>query len=224
MIASLLVELGDVVTEGQIIATLEPSREQAAVAVAKGKAELQAPLKASQGKAEFGERKQLRAQDLRKSAAIGQQELDEAETEQRLADVAFLGALEAQRVRQVEYQVAAAELALRTIRSPIAGFVVERLLSPGELIRQKPLVKVAQLHPLRIETFVPIGWVGNIAPALLAQVQPAVEEAPMYDARVETVGLIVDNATATFGMRLTLPNSACRLPAGLACTVPLPLQ
>lgn len=127
------------------MATLESSREQAAVAAAKGNADLQAPLKASQEKAEFGKRKLLRVQELRKSAAIGQQELDEAETEQRLADVFFLEALETQRVRQLEYQFAAAELALRTIRSPIAGFVVERLLSPGELIRQKPLVKVAQL-------------------------------------------------------------------------------
>jgi hypothetical protein len=50
VIASLLVELRDVVTEGQIIATLESSREQAAVAVAKGKAELQAPLKAVRGR------------------------------------------------------------------------------------------------------------------------------------------------------------------------------
>lgn len=224
MIASVLVELGDVVTEGQIIATLEPSREQAAVAVAKGKAELQAPLKASQEKAEFGKRKLLRAQDLRKSAAIGQQELDEAETEQRLADVAFLDAQETQRVRQLEYQFAAAELALRTIRSPITGLVVERFLSPGELTRQTPLVKVAQLHPLRIEAFVPMGWMGKIAPGMLAEVQPAVDGAPVYDARVETVGLIVDNATATFGVRLTLPNSTYRLPAGLACLVRFPLQ
>jgi len=224
VIATLLVEQGDVVTEGQIIATLEASREQAAVAVAKGKAELQAPLKASQEKAEFGKRKLLRAQDLRKSAAIGQQELDEAETEQRLADVAFLEALETQRVRQLEYQFAAAELALRTIRSPIAGVVVERFLSSGELTRQTPVVKVAQLHPLRIEAFVPMGWMGNIAPGMHVEVQPAVEGAPVYDARVEIVGLIVDNATATFGVRLTVPNPAYRLPAGLACTVRFPLQ
>lgn len=223
-IATLLVEQGDVVTEGQIIATLESSREQAAMVVAKSKAELKAPLKASQEKAEFGKRKLLRAQDLRKSAAIGQQELDEAETEQRLADVAFLDAQETQRVRQLEYQFAAAELALRTIRSPIAGVVVERILSPGELTRQMPLVKVAQIHPLRIEAFVPMDWMGKIAPGMRARVQPAVEGAPVYDAQVETVGLLIDNATATFGVRLTLPNSAHRLPAGLACTVPLPLQ
>jgi multidrug efflux pump subunit AcrA (membrane-fusion protein) len=206
------------------MATLESSREQAAVAAAKGNADLQAPLKASQEKAEFGKRKLLRVQELRKSAAIGQQELDEAETEQRLADVFFLEALETQRVRQLEYQFAAAELALRTIRSPIAGVVVERVLSSGELTRQTPLVKVAQLHPLRIEAFVPMGWMGNIAPGMHVEVQPAVEGAPVHDARVESVGLIVDNAPATFGVRLTLPNSAYRLPAGLACTVHFPIQ
>ncbi len=224
VIATLLVEQGDLVTEGQVIATLESSREQAAAAVAKGKAELQAPLKASREKTEFGKRKLLRAQDLRKSAAIGQQELDEAETEQRLADVAFLDAQETQLVRQLEYQFSAAELALRTIRSPISGLVVERLLSPGELTRQSPLVKVAQLHPLRIEAFVPMGWMGKISPGMTADVQPAVEGAPVYEARVETVGLIVDNATGTFGVRLILPNAAYRLPSGLACTVRLPLQ
>ena len=224
VIATLLVEQGDVVTEGQIIATLESSREQAAVAVAKGKAELQAPLQASREKAEFGKRKLLRAQELRKSTAIGQQELDEAETEQRLADVAFLEAQETQLVHRLEYQLATAELALRTIRSPIAGRVVERFLSPGELTRQLPLVKVARLHPLRVEAFVPMGSMGKIAPGMTAGVQPALEGSPAYEAQVETVGLLVDNATGTFGVRLTLPNAAYRLPAGLACTVHFPIQ
>jgi len=224
VIASLSVEQGDVVTEGQVIATLESSREQAAAAVAKSKAELQAPLKASQEKADFGKRKLSRAQDLRKSTAIGQQELDEAETEQRLADVAHLEARETQRVHQLEYEFAAAELALRTIRSPIAGLIVERFLSPGELTRQLPLVKVAQLHPLRIEAFVPMSWMGRIVPGMAAVVQPAIEGAPAYDARVENVGLVVDNATGTFGVRLSLPNPSYRLPSGLACTVRFPIQ
>ena len=50
---------------------------------------------------------------------------------------------------------------MRTIRSPINGVVVERFMSPGEFPKQERILKLAQLHPLRVEAYVPISMLGR---------------------------------------------------------------
>jgi len=168
---------------------------------------------------EYGARKVERARDLRKTSAIAHNELDEAETELRVAEAAALEAKEEHELAQLEYQRAAAELALRTIRSPIVGLVVERYLAPGELIRQSPILKVAQVDPLRVEVFAPLAWLDKIVPGMVADVMPDTAQSSPYMATVDTVNRVIDTANGTFGVRLHLPNPDHRIPAGLPCTV-----
>ncbi len=219
LIESITVDQGDPVTAGQVVAVLESSRERAAAAVAKAKSELEAALRTTQVRMEYGARKVERARDLRKTSAIAHNELDEAETELRVAEAAALEAKEEHELAQLEYQRAAAELALRTIRSPIAGLVVERYLAPGELIRQSPILKVAQVDPLRVEVFAPLAWLDKIVPGMVADVMPDTAQSSPYMATVDTVNRVIDTANGTFGVRLHLPNPDHRIPAGLPCTV-----
>jgi len=222
LIHAVNVDQGDFVKEGQILATLESSLQQAEVAVAKGRAEMEAEVKGTQVRAEFSTRKASRAQELQKTAAIGHHELDEAETEKRVAEVNHLEALEKRRLAQLDLQRANVELALRTIRSPITGFVTERFVSPGELVRQAPLVKLAQLDPLRVEVFAPLSMLGKIAVGKTAEVKLEVQPGTTYQAKVTVVNPVVDSASGTFAVRLELPNPKYRVPAGLACTVKFP--
>lgn len=219
LIESITVDQGDPVTAGQVVAVLESSRERAAMAVAKAKSELEAALKTTQVRMEYGARKVERARDLRKTSAIAHNELDEAETELRVAEAAALEAKEEHELAQLEYQRAAAELALRTIRSPIAGLVVERYLAPGELIRQSPILKVAQVDPLRVEVFAPLVWLDKIVPGMVADVMPDTAQSSPYMATVDTVNRVIDTANGTFGVRLHLANPDHHIPAGLPCTV-----
>src|SRR5438105_7665057 len=224
LLNSVKVDQGDFVKEGQVLATLESSLEQAEVALAKAKAEMEAEVKGSVVREEFSARKLGRAKELRKSTAIAQHELDEAETELRLAEVARLEATEKKRLAQLELQPANALLGLRTIRSPITGVVSERFMSPGELVKQTPIVKLAQIDPLRVEVFAPLVWLGKISIGKQADVRL---EAPMsgtYHARVTVVNPVIDSASGTFAVRLELPNPKYRIPAGLACTVRFPEQ
>lgn len=219
LIESVTVDQGDLVGAGQVLAVLESSRERATVAVAKAKSELESALKTTQVQMEYGARKVERARDLRKNSAIAHNELDEAETEFRVAEAAALEAKEEHELARLEYQRAVAELALRTIRSPIAGLVVERYLAPGELVRQSPVLKIAQIHPLRVEVFAPLAWLDKIVPGMVADVVPDSATSSSYVATVETVNRVIDTANGTFGVRLHLPNSDHHIPAGLPCTV-----
>ena len=213
------VERGDWVTKGQVIVTLEASVEKATVDLAKAKAEAEATIKSTQAKMAFSARKLERATDLYKSNSIAKHELDEAETERSLAELAYLEAAEKKRMDELEWRRATVALNLRTIASPLNGVVVERLLSPGESVGKTPILKLAQINPLRIEVFAPLSLLGKLKPGMKADVHPEGGTSSTYQADITVVNRVVDSASGTFGVRLEMPNPNNALPAGLACTV-----
>ena len=219
LIQTVPVDRGDWVKKGQVILTLESSLEEATVALAKSKAEAEAALKSSQLKMGFTSRKLERAQELFKTNSIAQHEVDEAHTEKALAETAYREASEHKRQAELELNRAAAALQLHTIRSPINGVVVDRLLSPGELARQTPVMKLAQIDPLRVEVFAPLSLLGKLKTGMRADVRPEGKGQPVHQARVMVVNKVVDSASGTFGVRLEMPNPNNAISAGLACTV-----
>ena len=220
LLETVAVERGDVVKKGQVLVTLEATREKAQQAVARAKAEQEAALKTSRVKEAFAGRKVARATDLLKTSSIAQHELDEAETEKALAETAFLEASENKRLAELELHRANAELALRTIRSPINGVVVDRLQHPGELAkRDPPILKLAQIDPLRVEIYAPLSMLNQITVGQQAEVRPSDQPGGVYAAKVTIVNRVVDSASGTFGVRLEIPNHDLKLPGGLQCTV-----
>lgn len=215
------VERGDLVTEGQVLAVLESTVKRAELAAIEARTRLEARIKSSEARRAFGERRLKRTEELFKQDMVPLREMDEAETSKLLAETELEEALEARRLAELERDRVAAELGMRTIRSPITGVVVERYLSAGELAGQGPLFKVAQIDPLRVEAFVPPTVVGRVAVGQEAQVIPDALGNNAYAARIVIVDRVGDAATATFGMRLELPNPGYRLPAGIKCRVRL---
>jgi RND family efflux transporter MFP subunit len=219
LIHTVPVERGDWVTKGQVILTLESSLEEATVALAKAKADAEEMLKSSQLKVGFSSRKLERALDLIKNNSIAQHDVDEAQTEKALADMSYQEASENKRLAMLELNRAMASLNLRTIRSPINGVVVDRLLSPGELARQTPVMKLAQVDPLRVEVYAPLSLLGKLKTGMKADVRPEGKGQPVYQAKIVVVNRVVDSASGTFGVRLEIPNPNNAIAAGLACTV-----
>lgn len=218
LIKTVTVERGDWVSKGQVIVMLEASVEKATVDLAKAKAEGEATIKSTQAKMAFSARKFERATDLYKSNSIARHELDEAETERSLAELAYLEATEKKRIDELEWRRATVAMNLRTIASPLNGVVVERLLSPGESVGRTPILKLAQINPLRIEVFAPLSLLGTLKQGMKAEVKPE-GNTSTYQAEITVVNRVVDSASGTFGVRLEMPNPNNTLPAGLACTV-----
>jgi membrane fusion protein (multidrug efflux system) len=166
LLETVQVDRGDLVTEGQILATLDTRVERAQGAVQHAQAEL---------------------------------------TNRRLADL--------------ELQRTTAEVALRTIKSPVNGVVVERYMHPGEFPKQEKILKIAQIDPLRVEAYAPVTMFGKLAVGMTAHVKPEPPLTGEYVAKVTVVDRVVDAASGTFGVRMELPNSEMKLPAGLKCSV-----
>jgi RND family efflux transporter MFP subunit len=222
LVETVAVDRGDLVRAGQVLASLESSVERSAVALATARAQVESPLKSSRVRLEFGERRFVRTDELYKKSLVPLKELDEAETQKVLAEIGIIEATENQKLAELELERARAALALRTIRSPIDGVVVERALHPGELVKQGPVLKLAQLDPLRVEVIVPVAQLGKVLVDMRADVIPEAPLTGVFPARVKVVDRVVDAASGTFGVRLELPNPDYRLPAGLKCKVRFP--
>jgi RND family efflux transporter MFP subunit len=213
------VDRGDLVKEGQVLATLESSVEKATVTLAAARARVESALKSNQVRLDFGVRKFARTDEMYQKNLVPLKELDEAETQKVLAELGILEAKENRQIAELELERARAALGQRTLKSPVTGVVTERLLSPGEFVRGTPIVKLAQIHPLRVEVIAPVALLGKLSTGMTAEVMPEAPVGGVHPAKVTVVDRVVDAASGTFGVRLELPNPSYRLPAGLKCKV-----
>jgi RND family efflux transporter MFP subunit len=220
VIARLDVDRGDNVRRGQIVGKLEDGVEAAALALAQARATNEYVSKSMEARLHYLRSKHRRLNELHSKAVSSQASLEEADAQAKVAEQQLK---EAELNREVAYlQIRHAEEVLnqRTLRSPIDGVVVDRLLVPGEYRNeQSPILTLAQIDPLRVEVFVPTAHYGRIRAGSKAQVKPDAPVGGAYSATVTVVDRVLDAASGTFGVRLALPNPDLLLPAGIACKV-----
>lgn len=218
VVSHLAVERSSVVRKGDPLVYLESSVEKAAFERARALVAVQGEIKMHEEKLAHARQTNARMQELFKSEAISAEKKDEAVTEMAMASARLLKAREDKNLARLDFERAQAQLDQRTIRSPIAGVVVERLVAPGEYVGAKPLLRVSQLDPLRVEVILPAALFGKVTPGMKADVKPDGQE-ERYAATVTIVDRVIDPASGTFGVRLELPNPEYRLPSGLKCAV-----
>jgi RND family efflux transporter MFP subunit len=192
VVESIAVDRSDTVKRGQVLVKLRAEVEEAALSVAGAKAK-------------FDERKQRRAAELFREKAIPLSDKEQADAEARLSALQMRHAQET--------------LNLRIVRSPLDGVVAERLVSPGESTKDKTILKVVQIDPLRVEVVVPASWYGQIRTGMRAEVKPEIAALGALAAKVTVVDKVIDAASGTFGVRLEIPNADHAVPSGLRCKV-----
>jgi RND family efflux transporter MFP subunit len=224
VIDDILVDRGDLVTRGQTIVRLQSGVERAALAVARERAQQQGDMTVASGSADLAQRELKRAQELHAQNFVSQTYLDKQRAEAAVAGGRTDQASERRKLAQREVDLAAAQLAQRSIGAPIDGVVIERFMSPGEFVDQKPILRIAAIDPLRVDVLVPATAFGQVEPGMKGAVMPELLQKREHVAVVKTVDRVIDAATNTFRVRLELPNPGGRLPAGLRCKVDLGLK
>ena len=217
IIEQVYVDIGDAVELGMPLSKLNSSVEQAALKLAKAKAAFTGSIEAHKENAAYSLRSKTRNQRLYSKSAISLQEIDQLETELRVAQIQVRQAKNAHQIAELDYLRTAELFKQRTILSPISGVVVERFNAAGEFVKDKPLMRLAQLDPLKVEIIVPVEYMRHIPIGLQAEVTPI---APGYGkqlATVERIDRVADTASGTFGVRLSLPNPDKTMPGGLRC-------
>jgi RND family efflux transporter MFP subunit len=219
ILEALLVDRGDLIQRGQALAELDSVIERASVELARARADMAAVIAEREVSSEFAKRQALRSKELYDKNALPFHEVDKSDTEVQLTALRLQQARHEQQVGQLELARAEQLLSLRTIRSPIKGVVVERLLYPGESVKDQSILRIARIDPLNVEIIVPVSLFGKIAPGMKAQVTPVVPGGRVHQATVTVVDRVVDAASGTFGVRLELPNPDYKLPGGLKCDI-----
>jgi RND family efflux transporter MFP subunit len=219
VIARLKVERGDEVHEGQLLARLSAQVEKASVAVAEARAAADAELKAALAANDLAQSKLTRARDLLKQDFVSTLAVEQADSEARVAAQRVVQAREARQVAERELNLSAAQLGQRDIRSPFDGIVVERYRTEGERVEREAIVRVAKIDPLRVEVLVPAAQFGKISVGQVAAVKPDLQQIGALQATVSLVDRVIDPASNSFRVRLSVPNPRNAVPSGLRCKV-----
>ena len=192
LLDEVLVDRGDRIKRGQVLATLISGLERVTVDLAKARVE-------------FGERKLVRNEDLYQKEVISLHEKDEMDTEVL--------------VWRLQLQQAREQLKLRQIISPIDGVIVEREKDPGEYVEREPLLTAVGLDPLHVEAVAPADLYGTIKEGMRGKVTTIGPLSETYSAEVTLIDQVIDAASGTIRVRLALPNPNHAIPAGLRCYV-----
>lgn len=223
VVESMKVERGSMVKAGQALIVLRADVERANADVAHARAQVDADVLAAQASLNMAQAKKQRADSLVAQGFVSEQAVEQARGELEVARQKLNQVQSQQRIWLKEQQVANAQLAQRTLRSPYDGVIAERYVNAGERVEDRPLLRVAVIDPLRVELLVPSAQYGNLAIGDRVSVQPELPGAEAVTATVSHVDRVLDAASNSFRVRLNLPNPDFRLPAGLRCKVNLPL-
>ena len=163
-----------------------------------------------------------RAQALQGRGLVSQVDRDTAETRLKVAEANYQAALDmahslkaALQDRRASYELAQKKLRDATIKAPVAGSVAERLVQPGEFIRENtPVVTIVQMNPLRLKTSVQ-----EKRAALIQAGQPVDFSVEAFQGRtfhgiIAFVSPAVEQATRTFVVEATVDNSSRELKPG----------
>lgn len=220
LIEKVHVDRGDRIRRGQPLVELSSDLERSTVDSALYRMQMEGQIAVAQNRLDYAVRKLARTTELAQSNFLSAQGRDDAESERRVAASELQVAKEARELATIEYRRAVNALALRSVSSPIDGVVLDRMLHPGDLAEagsgRKPVLKIAQVNPLRIDIVLPAKLFGRVKGG--TKVVVSFRGVPgRHPVEVKMVDRVIDAASGTFVARLELPNPSADLPGGMRC-------
>lgn len=217
-----MVQLGDRVSEGAILATLDRREIDAQVdAAVAAVAVARASLDAAEAGLQNAGQEVERARNLFEKGAMPKQRLDAADTAWRAA--------QAQR-DLAKANVAQADAALRrareiqrdaTLRAPVSGVIVARNFDAGNLVgpgSDKPVVAVADLRRLKLEAGVSELDAGRLKVGSIARVTLPAKPGDVYEGTLVALAPEVDPRNRHFRIEIRVDNRGQALLSGMYAT------
>ncbi len=220
-IDKVLVNRGDRVSRDQVVVLLDANAERAAADLSKFKSGQTGPIALAESKVEFSQRKLVRKREMSADNLIPTQEVDDAEAEYKAAASELQMAKDNREIAALEHRQQSALLALRTLKSPLNGVVVEQNSFPGEVVEpgseRKAVLRLAQLDPLRVNLILPKELFGSLRAGDILEVIPEIPANHKYSGKIRTTDKLINAASGTFVVYLEIPNPKLEIPAGVAC-------
>lgn len=211
-----LVDIGDAVTEGQTIATIDrreidaqADATEAAVAVAR------AALETAEASLANATLEAERAKVLFDGGALPRQRLDAAQTAHRAGlaqrDLATANLTQAEaslrRAREVQRNT--------TVSAPVTGYIVERNYDAGSIPGDKPVVVVADLRQMKLEAGVSELEAGRLRVGMKARVEAQAKPGQVFQGELAAIAPEVDERNRHFRIEVRVPNDGRELLSGM---------
>lgn len=197
IVEKVLVEEGDYVEAGQLLALIRDSEYR--IQVAQAKAELSSIQ-----------------QELKRVKDMAERNMISADAYDKLRYQAEM--------LQAKYDMAALNLAETEIRAPISGYVATRYVKTGNLVRQyeqQKLFHIVALDQLQGNVYLPERELQHVRVGQTAQLRLSALPNQIVDATVERISPVVDTSSGTFKVVLNVPNQQNQLKAGMFAHVDL---
>lgn len=205
-LVSVRADLGQRVRAGAVIATLESPEV----------GQLRGEFERARAAMEVAQKNFEREKRLFEQQISSQKELLAAESDFRTAEAEYLSA----RARLRALGATTGEGATYNLTTPVAGTVVERNASPGQVVgRSDNLFTVADLRRVWINVDVYEGDLTRVRTGARATVVPTAAPGERFTGRVTYAGGVVDTTSRTFKVRVEVENPALRLRPGMFAQV-----
>jgi HlyD family secretion protein len=163
-----------------------------------------------------------RAQQLNGRGLLTRADRDTADTRLKVSEANYQAALDAVHSlkaslqdRRASFELAQKKLADAVIKAPVAGSVSERLVQPGEFIRENtPVATIVQMTPLKLKTAIQEKYASLIRPGQMIEFDVEAFLNRKFKGRIAYVSPAVDQMTRTFAVEALVDNDDRQLKPG----------
>ncbi|OUR78338.1 hypothetical protein A9Q83_08195 [Alphaproteobacteria bacterium 46_93_T64] len=216
----IIVDRGQEVSSGESIAELNSEVEKASLELAKARAGNKTAIRSATSRFEYEKLRNERREALFQKNIISSQELEESRISMRLARMDVDQAKEDHKIAGLELERAQAIYRLKTIVSPIDAIVLSSNRAAGEyLVEGDHIITLAQIDPLRVEAFVPLGQTDDLAVGDTVTVYPDEPISGEISGKIDVIDRVSDAASSMIGVRIIVENPGKKLLAGVRCNV-----
>ncbi|PTB88478.1 efflux RND transporter periplasmic adaptor subunit [Pseudidiomarina aestuarii] len=197
LVEELLVEEGDYVQKGQVLARIRDEEYQ---------------IQAAQARAELNSIQQ----ELSRMKEMAEQNMISQDSYEKLRFSADL--------MQARYDMAALNLAETDIRAPISGYIAKRYVKTGNLVKQyepQKLFHIIALDSLQGNVYLPERELRHVKVGQTAQLRVSALPNEVIPATVERISPMIDTQSGTFKVVLNVANPELSLKAGMFANVNL---
>ena len=155
-----------------------------------------------------------RAQNLNSRGLLTRADRDTAETRLKVTEANYQAALDtvhslkaSLQDRRASYELAQKKLSDAVIKAPVAGSISERLVQPGEFIRENtPVATIVQMSPLKLKTAIQERNASVIRPGQTVEFDVEAFIDRKFKGKIAYVSPSVDQATRTFAVEAMVDN------------------
>jgi RND family efflux transporter MFP subunit len=241
-VREVLVQLGSIVRPGDILIRLDPRELQLAAdrsesALNQALAQLGIPrgqnveppadeqvatVRQASANLDDARAAYARADQLGGRGLLSRVDKDTAETRLKVSEANYTAALDAVRAlkaslqdRRAAFELAQKKLNDAAIRAPVGGSISERLVQPGEFIRENtPVVTIVQMSPLKLRTAVQEKFASVIKAGQTVDFVVEAFPGQTFNGKIAYISPSVDQTTRTFAVEAMVVNQDGRLKPG----------